>query len=301
MDHDIAVPETWQAEWLDRTYTPLRDYILLSSYALSLSIIGLSIANFLTVRRHSAALLTDPSSRAQTFKTMNASSARIHKGHFSIALLYLLNVIAFTAVDAIICIFLLKDDIASNPSLWDTRMILEVTIYCLYLFTIFIAAFTLFPLLQMLLATQLLARSSRHANHPTDLDFFIPQARFFSTHMAQIWCMLAFFVVSWWVPNDDSHPTLRHLVVQACFGSALAWLEASFAFNFHAEVWVREDLERACGQTGETIAVLKRKFFAVCGKESGEGVLPVYEASGEALLSKSKSENEKVEYQDETH
>ena len=183
LDHDIDVPCNWQTKWLDRTYMPLRSYIIVASYALSLSIIALGIATFYTIRRSTKSLAADPSSRASTFQTMNKKVMRITKGHFCVALVYLANVIIFTGVDAVLCFIFLKEDVTANPEAWDAQLIMEVAVYSLYLFVLFMCAFTLFPLVQMLLATKFLVRFGKKHN----LESFVPEARFFSTHVAQIW------------------------------------------------------------------------------------------------------------------
>jgi uncharacterized membrane protein YhaH (DUF805 family) len=272
LDREIDGPCGWQLEWLYRSYSPLRTYIIIASYSLSLMIIGLGIAGFLTIRRSTKKLVSEPSNRSSIFNTMNKKVLRITRGHFWVAQLYLLNVIVVIMVDTYICFISLKKDAAKHPEVWTPEAIMEIAIYSIYLLTLFLGAFTLFPLLQMLLAASLLTRFKRHHN----LETLIPEARFFSTHTAQIWAMLSFFVVSWW-PPVESDSTLRYVVVQACFGSALAWLEASFAFNYHSDKLQQEDLDAASGGVRQVLVMFGKTVRSVHTlSEKAEG-LPQYE------------------------
>jgi hypothetical protein len=287
LDREIEAPCLWQTEWLHRSLEPLRNYIIVASYALSLIIIALGITGFITIRRSTKKLVNEPSNRASIFQTMNKKVLRITKGHFYVAHLYLLNVIVITLVDAYVCFRALKDDASENPEAWNTTAVLEISVYCLYLLTVFLAAFTLFPLAQMLLVTSFLARFRK--NH--DLETFIPEARFFSTHTAQIWSMMSFFVVAWWAPAE-SHSIRRYIVVQACFGSALAWLEASFAFNFHADKLEQEDLDATSGGVREVLAMFGKTVRSVHRPAEKKDGLPKYEevaTEEQALLAAEKS------------
>ncbi|KAK5174385.1 uncharacterized protein LTR77_001465 [Saxophila tyrrhenica] len=276
MDREIDMPcGSWQTQWIERTYNPLRSYILLASYALSLTIICLGVVGFFTIRRSTKELINDPAHRTSIFTAMNKKVLRITKGHFFVAHVYLLNVIVITLVDAIVCFLVLKDDAVSDPSVWNTTAVLEVAIYSFYLLALFTAAFTLFPLAQMLVVTRFLARFKRHH----DLDSFVPEARFFSTHVAQIWCMLTFFVVAWWAPAQ-SNSVRRYVAVQACFGSALAWLEASYAFNFHSDKLEQDDLEAVSGGVREVLAMFRKTVRAVHASEKHG--LPRYHPSPDA-------------------
>ncbi len=61
MDRKIEFPsDTWQSQWINRTYNPLRGYLLIASYTLSLSIICLGITGFFTIRRSTKQLLGEP-------------------------------------------------------------------------------------------------------------------------------------------------------------------------------------------------------------------------------------------------
>ena len=122
----------------------------------------------------------------------------------------------------------------------------------------------------MLAVTSFLARLKGNG----DLTDFIPEARFLSTHIAQMWCMMAFFGVSWWSPDDDSNSFWRHVMLQACIGSAAAWLEASFVFNFRSENL--EDVKVAAGGVQQILSMFTRTVKAAHTNEKA-ALLPKYE------------------------
>ena len=104
--------------------------------------------------------------------------------------------------------------------------------------------------------------------------------------------MLSFFIVSWWAPHDEQNSTLRYIIIQACFGSALAWLEASFAFNFHSDSLEQEDLDRASGGVKDVLALFGKTVRAVHSNAEKATVLPKYEdaaTEGQALLAAEKA------------
>ena len=117
---------------------------------------------------------------------MNKKLLKVTKGHFFVAIFYMVNVFVITMVDAVICATTLSKDASSDPTAWTTKLLLEVAVYCVYLLAIFVAAFFLVPLVQLLCITWLLARFSNRYGKNVLIDF-IPEARFFSTHIAQIW------------------------------------------------------------------------------------------------------------------
>lgn len=165
---------------------------------------------------------------------MNKKVLRVTRGHFYVANVYMLHVLLLAMVDAVICAITLGKDASDDPEGWTKELVLEVALYCVYLLGIFAASFVLVPLIQMLLITWVLAGSSIK-NGKNILSDYIPEARFTSTHIAQIWAMLSFFLVAWW-PPAGSYTLWRYVALQACVGSAFAWLEASFAFNFRSDV-----------------------------------------------------------------
>ena len=105
-------------------------------------------------------------------------------------------------------------------------------------------------------------------------------------------CMLSFFVVSWWPPHDEQNTTVRYMIIQACFGSALAWLEASFAFNFHSDSLEQEDIDRAGGGVKDVLALFGKTVRAVHSNTEKASHLPKYEdaaTEGQALLEAEKA------------
>jgi len=55
----------------------------------------------------------------------------------------------------------------------------------------------------------------------------------------------------------------REVMLQPCIGSALAWLEASFAFTFHFEKFEQEDLEAVSDDVRFMFGKTARAVYAV--------------------------------------
>lgn len=276
LDHDVLMPEGWQTAWLSRTLPTLRIYTTITSYVLSFAIIALGLGGFIAIRRSTKKLANDPSNRPSIFSAMNKKLLRVTRGHFVVANVYMLHVLLITLVDAVICTIALRKDLSSDSEAWTTQLMVEVAIYCSSLLAIFAASFFLVPLLQMLAVTWMLTRaSSRYTGH--SLADFIPEARFFSTHIAQIWCMLCFFVISWWAPAAEGSSLWRFVVLQACFGSAVAWLDASFALNFRFDRLADKEFKLASAGVREVVAVFGETVKAVHGRPGNKGSLPKYE------------------------
>lgn len=272
LDHDIAVPAGWQTAWLERTLLSLHCYTTITSYTLSLAIIALGVGGFISIRRSTKKLAADPSNRQTIFSLMNKKLLKVTKGHFFIANIYMLNVLCITMIDAVISAIALKKDMSTDAEAWTTELMVEVAVYCVYLLVIFVAAFVLVPLVQILLVTWCLVRFSKKYT-PAD---FTPEARFFSTHIAQIWSMMSFFVVSWWAPASDNS-FWRYVLLQACFGSAIGWLEASFVFNFRADKLQVEHLDISSDGVRGILVMFTRTVKSVHAKPESTDLLPRYE------------------------
>ena len=276
LEHDIAMPAGWQAAWLERTLPSLHCYTTILSYSCSMVIILLGVGGFIAIRHSTKRLAVDTNNRKNVFSMMNKKLLKVTKGHFSVANIYMFHVLVITMVDAVICGITLGKDASSDPETWTKRLLIETVLYCSYLLAIFVATFLLVPLLQMLLVTWALARFSN--KHPSNtLADYIPEARFFSTHIAQIWCMMSFFVVSWWAPSSGNS-FWRYVILQACLGSALAWLEASFVFNFRADQLQSKDLHASNGGVREILRLFTKTVHTVHVQSEKTEWLPKYEA-----------------------
>ena len=280
LEHDVLMPEGWQTAWLSRTLPSLRLYTTITSYVLSFTIIALGLGGFIAIRRSTKKLTNDPNNRPTIFKAMNKKLLRVTRGHFFVANIYMLHVFVITMVDAVICFFALRNDVETGGQAWTAQLIMEVAIYCSYLLAIFAAAFILVPLLQMLAVTWLLARVSRRNTRNTLADF-IPEARFFSTHIAQVWCMMCFFVVSWWAPAAEDSSLWRYVALQACLGSSVAWLDASFALNFRFHRLADKEFRLSTAGVREIVGMFGQTVKAVHGKAGVSESLPTYEVVGE--------------------
>ena len=275
LEHEIDIPEGWQTAWLLRTSQMQHCYTTVALYALSLAIILLGLMGYFSVRSSTKELAANPTDRSVIFNKMNKKALKVTKGHFWVAIVYMLHVIVFTGIDAIICAIQLGKDAASDPEAWTTQLMVEMALYSVYLMVLFAASFILVPLVQMILVTYGLARFSRRHGSNALADY-IPEACFLSTHVAQIWCMVSFFLVAWWAPSNDSS-IWRYVVLQACFGSALAWLEASFTFNFRAGNLQDKELNAANGGVRELLYMFHKTVKAAHSKSTGADGLPSYE------------------------
>lgn len=94
------------------------------------------------------------------------------------------------SVDAVICALALSSD--SEP--WTTALVLEIVLYCTGLLIIFVAAFCLVPLAQLMLVAWFMNRNSKHGTNV--LGDYIPKARANSTLLALIWCILSYTVAA---------------------------------------------------------------------------------------------------------
>ena len=107
-----------------------------------------------------------------------------------------------------------------------------IALYCTYLFVLFMASFVFIPLLQMLAVTWGLTRLGKKSA----LSDYVPEARNVSTVAAFLWTAVCFWIaVRWPLVDEKDHAAVRFGIFEACFGSALAWLEASHLFNFNAD------------------------------------------------------------------
>ncbi|KAK5126981.1 hypothetical protein LTR85_008340 [Meristemomyces frigidus] len=275
LDQEVDITG-WHAEWITRTLPAFETYTTIVVNGLSVAILVLALIGFFGIRRNSKELKANPDNRAAIFKKINKRVKKSCRGHWAIANVYMLNVVVIAMVDAYIGISAISKDVNEHPSNWTRGAITEVAMYCLFLLVVFATTWIVVPLLQMLLITYSLARFAKKRGVSTLADY-IPEARMWSTHIAQIWSMACFFIVAWWVP-DDGTSFWRFVVIQASVGSAVAWLDASFAFNFRANMLAEDDFKVSTGGVKEIVRMFARaaKATHMPEKQSCE-VLPRYE------------------------
>lgn len=272
-EHDIDLPAGWQAAWLDRTLGPLVLYLTAANFAMSLPVIVIALVGIFTLRRGNARVKNEPSKRTEIASKMHKKLLKLMRALFVLSNMYMLHVLVLTLVDTVICAGVVGQDMASEPEAYTNEFLTEIGLYCIYLVVIFAASFFLVPLLQMLIVTWILTRfRNKHGSHA--LADYIPEARFMSTHIAQIWCMQAFVATGWWSPTSENS-LVRYVVLQACIGSALGWLQASFAFNFRADKL--EDLNVASGGVREILRLFGKTARIVHTYGSAKEGLPRYQ------------------------
>ena len=230
---------------------------------------------YFNIRQSTSELAANPSKRTEILIKMNKKVLKVTRGHFYVAITYMVHVLALGMVDAVICAMTLGKDATDNPEAWTSRLIVELTLYCLYLILIFVGSFLLMPLAQILFVTYVLTRVGKKHGSITLADY-IPEARFTSTHVAQIWSMGSFFLIAWWAPTENGS-IWRYVVLQACFGSALTWLEASFAFNFRADTLHDKELRVTSGGVREVLAMFGKTVKVVHTKAQTKDTLPKYQ------------------------
>lgn len=206
--------------------------------------------------------------------------------HFVLSNAYLYHSLAIWVIDAGIGVGAIARDVNESPEAYTTQLWLDLAIRSMGMLAIFTAVFILFPAAQMTLAGMFLSRY--HKNNPEGtLAKFIPAARQLSTHMAHMWSILGYLVVIWWPVFERS--TLRLILLEAIFGSAMAWLHASFIFNFCSARLENVEVQPLLS-VRDGVKLYGQQVYAVHLGKSDSG-LPKYEtvAQTEPLL------NEKTE------
>lgn len=278
-----------KSSWLDRTSGSLHRetvaFFLLVTGAVIFTNIGQLAAQF-RARRQLKQLSAD---RPAIISLHNAQMHRYTIRIFKLATLFMLHALVIFCIDAALCLTIVADaagdDSPSSRSFLSDFLLTLCWVFPLLTMTLLVA-----PLLQLALVSYLLARARRAAHaSATTLAPYIPEARVLSTQMAYAWALLCFAVVAWWPvasineagddENDERNALLRSCLVQVCYGSAYAWLDASFSFNFRAECLGDIDVRHWPG-VGGVVRLFARKVVAVhsfSAKKSYSDVLPGYE------------------------
>lgn len=252
LDQDIPAPAGWATAWIDRDYEPLTWYTLAVIIVLSFSVAFIQMRASVHVRRAAKELDANPSDRTAIFAKLDKRAFKTSKHTFQIALAYMAHAIALTLVDSGIAVFVLYTDVKEHPDVWDKEMVTAVAFYVTWLLVLFAASFVLVPLLQMLAVTWALTRFSKK----NTLSEYLPQARSISSPIALVWSGACFYITLYWpIAGDSEMTSMRFFVLEASWGSALAWLEAAFLFLYMSHAIGDKELSRGNG-VGEVGAIL---------------------------------------------
>lgn len=281
MSHGIAFSE-WSRQWLDRSLPGLLDEnaIFLIAHLAVIAAVGIyTLARNEQCRR---AIKRNPSDSRAAWAKCDKICLIWTRAIFFGGCLLVVHALAIWVIDASIGVFAIAEDVTSNPEAYTAQLWLDLAIHSVAMLAIFTAVFILFPAAQMTLAGYLLARSLKN-NPERTLAVYIPAARLLIFFPIHIWSSLSFFIVVGWPVFEVT--TIRLIVLEAVFGSALAWLHASFILNFRAH-----QLEHVVVQPLLTIRdgikMYGQQVYAVHSGKGGEG-LPLHEtaAQTEPLLS----------------
>ncbi|KAK3670553.1 hypothetical protein LTR78_009521 [Recurvomyces mirabilis] len=281
----------WHAGWISRTLPAFDLYANITQDVLLLSITLLGIYSFFRLRSYGQQLKANPSDRAAIFKRLDATVLRGCRANWYIAMLFFLNALAISGVDAYIGIVAIKDDVNQDPTGYDKQFIIEAAVYVAYITVVFMTTFFVVPLLQMLLVTSILARVMRKRGL-ISLSGHMLEARVYSTNIAQIWTIVLFFAMAWWKPSTDASLT-RWIMLQAAMGSSLTWLDASFAFNFCFKKIADKDFTIGDGRLTDILRMFADTVVAVHTLEKGNTTsLPVY--NDRAIATETATADEKT-------
>lgn len=226
MLHKMLEIKGWRAGWLERELPAFQNYVNGLTISLQLCIIALGLLTAFKMRGYKKELLAKTSSRAGTFARLDQTVMKICRGHWVISLVFLLNTMVISCVDAYVSLGALSKDISEDPTAYDGAAIVEIGLYCVFILALFLTTFFVVPLIQMLLLTSVLARFMRKRGLTT-LAPYIQEARLCSTHIAQFWTIAAFLMMAWWVPtvSDQSRLSLvKRLIANSM--TAIEWCKS---------------------------------------------------------------------------
>ncbi|KAH9825697.1 hypothetical protein Tdes44962_MAKER00627 [Teratosphaeria destructans] len=280
MDHDTII-DGWKAQWIQRTLPGFVYYSLSMTVGLSMLVGLIAILNIRTMRplRRELAGMTSASDCAGLYSRFDRCTKIACHRHYAVAWAYMINFLAIAMVDMYISTTALTKEAAELSILWTWEAILLVATVVGVSTAGFVAAFVLVPLAQMLFATWALNRFAQKNGSET-LSKYIPLARIYSTHAAQLWAMACFLITAFW-PSFDDTPVrfVRWLILEACVGSACAWIDASTAFNFASEKL--EDFELGNTRLRHILQMFAQTAAAAHTSEKSGDLLPRYEDASE--------------------
>jgi len=275
-----------RSPWLNRDSPALNTYgsgLLVFNAITAVVLAAFSL--FTKARHDKASRLAAADGRTLSKEQRDAHTQRLHrvdKTMYKLAMFDMANLIAITLADGWLCMKGLGNTIVVSHETtgWDYRVIMFYAAYIIFYFVVFTAAFTLFPMLQMILASRFLSRfSQRSDRHP--LTHYLPMARGFSNAMSLTWTLCCLVVTLYWSPMSDN-TIMRYIVLESVWGSALAWLEGAFAFNFRADRLGDKDPSFSDGRIQTLVSLFGETAVSNHSKEEKKSLLPLTETVGPA-------------------
>jgi len=278
MDRKLEV-SGWRAGWIERRSAAFQQYSQTASVTIAAFALVVAAAGVIRIRRASNQYLaaTTTSEKAKTFKKLASRLRTVCRQHYAVAALYILNALVIMTTDAFIAMTVVYDDHSKHSDAYTQTFFIEAALYVAYIAMVFSACLFLAPLLQVLIATWIL---SKHAQRKgmRSLSDFIPQARFVTTHIAEIWACTCFFVAAYWNPSSKTHGFLRMCVLQGTLGSATVWMDAAFTFNFLAHKLEDEVFDLGTNGVKDVLKLFRRTVTVTHKGDKGSlDALPRYE------------------------
>ncbi|KAK5738378.1 hypothetical protein LTR17_006097 [Elasticomyces elasticus] len=270
MLHETIRVSGWQADWLNRTMPAFRYYQSITTNLSLLAICILGLASYFGIRRCTKRVIAGTERREMVLKEVEHRVLKTCRTQ-CVAVFLLLNAVAVALVDGGISLATMTNEITTKPEKYDARFFVELVLFIICITTAFVATLVLVPLAQIRLATSLLARRMRK-NGDTSLAAYMPEARIYSTHAAQIWTMVSFMVMASWSPMAGGF--WRYFLLEATIGSALTWLDVSFVLNFAYEAISCQDF--SSGTYG--VKRFVRMFVEAHSHSTEKDILPRYVA-----------------------
>ncbi|KAF2172460.1 hypothetical protein M409DRAFT_50155 [Zasmidium cellare ATCC 36951] len=239
MGRDIAI-SGWSEEWLNRTLPELKCETTLVVYAITLTSLFIGIRALLRVRRTRKDLEANPSNRVAILSGCDKRMAKTTKTIFCFAHIFFFHSLALWFTDAAIGVLAIYQDVDSHPGEYTAPVWIDLAIQVVTMLAVFTAVFIAFPMLQLIGVSHLVKKSVRKGSE-APMSAYITEGRIISTHLAQLWMMTGFCIVSWWPVMESS--MLRIVILEAVFGSGIAWLSTSFIFNFRTDALYKMEME----------------------------------------------------------
>ncbi|KAK5712340.1 hypothetical protein LTR15_011920 [Elasticomyces elasticus] len=270
--HDTISISGWQADWLARTLPAFRYYKSITTDVVVTGVLIFGFISFLGIRRCTKQLIAGTESREVLQKEIGRRVQKTCRFQWLIALFLLLNSLAVMLVDGSISVVTMTNEITSQPEKYDAMFISVIAALTICMVVVFVGILVLVPLAQMWLATSLLVRRMRK-NGATSLATYLPEAQVYSTHIAQIWTMVLFLLMTSW-------PTMaggfwRNILLQAIVGSTLTWLDVSLMLNFLPERITDNDLRVGSSSARKLV----RLFVDAHSRPAEKDILPRYTAA----------------------
>ncbi|KAK4892541.1 hypothetical protein LTR27_009005 [Elasticomyces elasticus] len=271
MLHETIRISGWQADWLNRSMPAFRYYQSITTNLSLLAICILGLASYFGIRRCTKRVIAGTERREIVLKEVEHRVLKTCRAQWYVAVFLLLNAVAVALVDGGISLATMTNEITTKPEKYDARFFAELILFIIWITTAFVATLVLVPLAQIRLATSLLKRRMRK-NGDTSLAAYMPEARIYSTHAAQIWTMISFMVMASWSPMAGGF--WRYFLLEATIGSALTWLDVSFVLNFAYEAISCQDF--SSGTYG--VKKFVRMFVEAHSHSTEKDILPRYVA-----------------------